>query len=60
SDADALDALYRQRDQLTAEKTRQGVVIQHRAWRLPEVFRSDEDYSIGAARPGCVVSRTHN
>lgn len=30
-----------------AQKTEDGIVIQHRAWKLSNAFRSDEDYAIG-------------
>ncbi|KAL1621257.1 Chromosome transmission fidelity protein 18 [Diplodia seriata] len=44
SHADELEALHQQAHETAAAKTRQGIVIQHRAWRVPEVFLSDEDH----------------
>jgi hypothetical protein len=41
--SDELEALHHQR----LEKTRNKVVIQHRAWNLSDVFRSDEDITPG-------------
>lgn len=41
--SDELEALHLQR----LEKTRNKVVIQHRAWNLSDVFRSDEDRAPG-------------
>jgi chromosome transmission fidelity protein 18 len=32
-----------------AKKTTQGVVIQHRAWNVAEVFRSEGEISIGTS-----------
>jgi chromosome transmission fidelity protein 18 len=29
------------------EKNKAGIVVQHRAWKLSDVFRSEEDYPIG-------------
>jgi chromosome transmission fidelity protein 18 len=29
------------------QKTREGIVIQHRAWKVSGAFRSEEDYPIG-------------
>ena len=50
SDAIATDdaeALYLQRAEVIAAKTKQGIVIQHRAWNVSDVFRSDEDHVVG-------------
>ena len=44
--SDDLAAFHALVDEDRAEKNRQGIVIQHRAWRLTEVFRSEEDYPI--------------
>ncbi|OJD29326.1 chromosome transmission fidelity protein 18 [Diplodia corticola] len=44
SHTDELEALHEQAHETTAAKTRQGIVIQHRAWRVPDAFRSDEDH----------------
>jgi chromosome transmission fidelity protein 18 len=43
-DIRAIDAL-KEEDQV--QKTRNGVVIQHRSWKLLDVFRSDENYAVG-------------
>ncbi|KAF2089697.1 hypothetical protein K490DRAFT_72394 [Saccharata proteae CBS 121410] len=44
---DELEALCQQEKEITAAKTKLGIVIQHRAWKVPEAFRSEEDYLIG-------------
>lgn len=46
--SDDLEALHEQEIELTLEKTKQGIVIQHRQWNIAEVFRSDDDKSFGA------------
>lgn len=43
---DQLEALAAQLRESTAAKNKAGIVIQHRAWKLPEVFRSEEEYPI--------------
>ncbi|PLB42685.1 putative sister chromatid cohesion factor (Chl12) [Aspergillus candidus] len=59
--SDELEALNLQR----LENTRNKVVIQHRAWNLSDVFRSDEDvrpetptrsYKLSQLKEGCVAS----
>ena len=47
SHSDELDALQQCIAEDKAQKKAQGIVIQHRAWRLKEAFRSDELYPIG-------------
>ncbi|KAI9696237.1 MAG: hypothetical protein M1836_005790 [Candelina mexicana] len=42
SNSDDLEALQQQQEEVIAAKTKQGIVIQHRAWKL-EAFRSDEE-----------------
>ncbi|KAK8159518.1 chromosome transmission fidelity protein 18 [Phyllosticta citrichinensis] len=42
--SDEFEALALQTKETIAAKTEQGIVIQHRAWKLPEVFRSEEDH----------------
>ena len=44
---DDAEALYLQRAEVIAAKTKQGIVIQHRAWNVSDIFRSDEDHVIG-------------
>ncbi|KAK8223287.1 chromosome transmission fidelity protein 18 [Phyllosticta capitalensis] len=44
SHSDEIEALALQTQENIAAKTKQGIVIQHRAWQLPEVFRSEEDH----------------
>ena len=44
--ADLLE-LNRHLDQVKEQKTKHGVVIQHRAWKVQQAFRSEEDYPIG-------------
>lgn len=41
--SDDLEALHLHR----LEQTRKGIVIQHRAWNLSDVFRSDDDITLG-------------
>jgi chromosome transmission fidelity protein 18 len=49
-DIQALDILLAES---TARKNREGVVIQHRAWRtFEEAFRSEEDHNTGIS-PNC-------
>lgn len=45
--SDDFEALNLQAAEAVAQKTKNGIVIQHRAWRLPDVFRSDDDYQLG-------------
>jgi len=45
--SDDLDALHELEAELALEKTRQGIVIQHRHGKVAEVFRSDDDKSFG-------------
>jgi chromosome transmission fidelity protein 18 len=47
--SDDIDALQQCITEDIAEKTSKGVVIQHRAWTLAEVFRSEGELSIGTA-----------
>lgn len=44
---DDVEGWYLQRAESTATRSRQGIVIQHRAWKVDEVFKSEEDYLIG-------------
>lgn len=46
--SDDLEQLQIHIQQTTAQKSKEGIVIQHRAWKTPDVFRSDEDYLIGS------------
>lgn len=41
--SDDFEAFHLIRQETTAAKTKEGVVIQHRAWPLAEVFRSEDD-----------------
>ncbi|KAL1964411.1 hypothetical protein VTN77DRAFT_6969 [Rasamsonia byssochlamydoides] len=41
--ADDIEAFYLQRQETADENRRKGIVIQHRAWNLSDVFRSDDD-----------------
>lgn len=45
--SDDVEALFQQQSEVVAAKTKAGIVIQHRAWKLGDVFRSEEDYPIG-------------
>ena len=51
NDSDDLEALHIQQAEAAAEKNKQGVVIQHRAWKVADAFRSDEGYQAGQSRP---------
>jgi chromosome transmission fidelity protein 18 len=44
--SDDIIALQAQLEEATAQKNREGIVIQHRAWQTNEVFRSEEDHPI--------------
>lgn len=44
--SDDLEALYLQTEATKAQKNGAGVVIQHRAWKTLEIFRSEEDYLV--------------
>jgi chromosome transmission fidelity protein 18 len=44
--SDDLTAIQLQIQETTTEKNRKGIVIQHRAWKTNEVFRSEEDHPI--------------
>lgn len=47
--SDDIDALQQCITEDRAKKTDEGVVIQHRAWNIVDVFRSEGDVSIGIA-----------
>lgn len=47
SDSDDFEALHILQEEAIASKIRQGIVIQHRAWKTADVFRSEEDYPSG-------------
>ena len=49
SHSDELEALQLCIDENVAKKTKQGIVIQHRAWTIAETFRSEGEISIGTA-----------
>ncbi|KAF1997792.1 hypothetical protein P154DRAFT_470405, partial [Amniculicola lignicola CBS 123094] len=46
SHSDELEVLQQCIAEQIAEKTKRGIVIQHRAWNTAEAFRSEEDHSI--------------
>jgi chromosome transmission fidelity protein 18 len=48
--ADLLE-LNRHLDEVRQQKTRDGVVIQHRAWKAQQAFLSEEDYLTGKFLP---------
>lgn len=50
SSTDDLEGLALQRAEVKAARSRQGIVIQHRAWKVAEAFRSEEDHIIGPKR----------
>lgn len=41
--SDDIEALQQRRSEIAEENRRNGVVIQSRAWKLSDVFRSDDD-----------------
>ena len=45
--SDDFEALNLQREEAIAAKNKEQVVIQHRAWALTDVFRSEEDDHTG-------------
>lgn len=45
--SDELEALQSLQEETKAFKTQQRQVIQHRSWKLEEVFLSDQDYPLG-------------
>lgn len=47
SHSSELEAFNLQQLETIREKTKKGIVIQHRAWNLSEIFRSDEDIQPG-------------
>ena len=47
--SDDLAAIQQCIDHDKAEKTKAGIVIQHRVWNTRDAFRSEEDYPIGTA-----------
>lgn len=47
SDSDDFEALNTLQEETIASKTKQGIVIQHRAWKIADVFRSEDDYPLG-------------
>jgi chromosome transmission fidelity protein 18 len=47
--SDDLDALQQCITEDRAKKTSEGIVIQHRAWNIIDVFRSEGDISFGTA-----------
>lgn len=49
SHSDDLDAVHLQHQESVALKNKLGVVIQHRAWKIAEVFRSEEDRFYGVS-----------
>jgi hypothetical protein len=51
TNSDDFEALHLVRQESTAAKNQEGVVIQHRAWPLAEVFRSEADRVDG--KTGC-------
>lgn len=47
TNSDDFEALHLVHQETTAAKNKEGVVIQHRAWHLEEIFRSEEDHIDG-------------
>jgi len=47
TDIDDLEAIHLIRDETILKNKKEGKVIQHRAWPVPEAFRSESDYPQG-------------
>ncbi len=45
--SDELEALHQVQEESRARKNTAGLVIQHRAWKLGDTFRSEADYTDG-------------
>ena len=45
--SDDIDALHQCITEDIAKKTSEGIVIQHRAWNIADIFRSEGEASIG-------------
>jgi chromosome transmission fidelity protein 18 len=45
ADTDDLEALHLQEEEITQAKTKAGIVIQHRAWKIDDALRSDEIFN---------------
>lgn len=54
--SDDFEALNIEREESIAAKNRGKVVIQHRAWAVADVFRSEEDYQAGSCSIAAFVS----
>ena len=50
SHSDEIEALQGCIEDDKAKKNQKGVVIQHRAWNLVDIFRSEGEHSFGTAR----------
>lgn len=57
SDNDALEAAELLREETILRNNKEGIVIQHRAWPVPEAFRSEGDYPQGWFRHGHLKAR---
>lgn len=47
--SDDINALNDLLAETTARKNREGIVVQHRAWKTSDVFRSEDDHPIGTS-----------
>lgn len=56
SHSDELEALQACIVEDKAKKTEEGIVIQYRAWKLADIFQSEEDNGFGTA---CAKTRYH-
>jgi hypothetical protein len=45
--SDDLRAYHQLKEEDLLDKNRRGIVIQHRSWKLPDVFLSEDDHPIG-------------
>lgn len=50
SHSEDLEALQTCIDEDISKKSKEGVVIQHRAWNLVDVFRSEGEHNLGTGR----------
>lgn len=50
TNSDEIEALYQVQEESITRKNKEGIVIQHRAWKIGEVFKSDLEHPEGDRR----------
>lgn len=45
--SDDIEALNVPKEELRADNSRNGIAVQHRAWQIPEIFRSEDSDLLG-------------